>query len=240
MPEASYLYEDLKSHNTVTFSEESFLKLKGIMYEHFIQKGSRVFLEGDPADKIYYLKSGAVRLKKVTNDGKDLSLYYYREGDLFGEFDQTSNKVCTFSAETTTDCTIGVIQQQDLEILMWQHGDLALDFMKWMGYMQRFTQLKLRDLMFYGKNGALASTLIRMSNTYGIQNGNTIHIVERFTNSEIASIIGATRETVNRMLAQLKKSKIISYDDGTITILDLEALKKICHCEECPAHICRL
>lgn len=238
--DTSFLYESQKSHNTVTFSSENFLKLKGIMYEHYVPKGSCVFWEGDPADKLYYLQSGAVRLKKMTDDGKDLALYYFREDDLFGEFDQTSNGLCTFSAEAISDCTIGIIQQQDLEVLLWQHGDLALDFMKWMGYMQRFTQLKLRDLMFYGKTGALASTLIRISNTYGKRHGNTIHIIERFTNTELASLIGATRETVNRMLGQMKKSKLISYEDGKIIILDLDSLKEICHCEECPAHICRL
>ncbi|MFP3490515.1 helix-turn-helix domain-containing protein, partial [Staphylococcus sp. SIMBA_130] len=82
-------------------------------------------------------------------------------------------------------------------------------------------------------HGALASTLIRIANTYGIEEGDTIRMTTKFTNTEIADLIGATRETVNRMLNQLKKDHIIAYENGTIMIKDLEQLKAICHCEGC-------
>jgi CRP/FNR family transcriptional regulator, cyclic AMP receptor protein len=227
-------------HNTLSFSKESFQKLELIMYKQKFEKESYLYWEGDTADKLYYLVSGTVRLTKMTDDGKDLSLYYFQPGDLFGEMDRSKDQVCTFSAEALTECEVGVIQRQDLESLLWQNGDVAIEFISWMGHMQKFTQLKLRDLMFFGKNGALASTLIRMTNTFGEKDGDKIVIKKRFTNIEIASLIGSTRETVNRMLSQLKKDKAIDYKNGYVTILNLEYLKEICHCEGCPASICRL
>lgn len=226
--------------NTISFTDESLAHLKSIMYEHHIPKGTNIFWEGDRADKLYYLKEGSVKLLKSADDGKDLVLYYFREGDFFGETESFSNEVCGFTAEALSDCTIGIIQQGDLEVLLWQHGDLAIEFMKWMGFMHRFTQLKLRDLLFYGKSGALASTLVRMANSYGFEKDGAIHFTVSFTNYDLADLIGATRETVNRMLNHMKKEHIIDYKNGSIVIRDLEYIKSICHCEGCPKEVCRL
>ncbi|WLR41759.1 Crp/Fnr family transcriptional regulator [Bacillus carboniphilus] len=228
------------TRNTTLLSTSTLEKLGDYMYEHEFKQGSNIYWEGDEADKIYFVKKGTVNLTKMTDDGKDLTFYVFRVGDLFGEFDHTEEKLTSFNAIAAEDCEIGVIQQQDLEVLIWQNGDVAVEFMKWMGYMQRFTQLKLRDLMFYGKNGALASTLIRIGNTYGEKKDNKVFIKKKFTNLELANLIGATRETVNRMLKTLKEDGLIEVNTGKITILDLEELKKICHCEGCPIEICRI
>ncbi len=227
-------------YNTQTFSEENFTKLKELMYERIVPRGEMIYWEGEDCNHLYYLKSGAVKLTKSSDEGKDLVLYHFQAGDLFGELEDDSHAINSFSAEAMTDCSLGVIQQKDLETILWQNGDLAIDFMKWMGYMQRFTQTKLRDLMFFGKHGALASTLIRIANTYGITEGKTIRFTTKFTNTELADLIGATRETVNRMLNQFKKDKVISYEGGAIMIQDMDRLKAICHCEGCPKNICRL
>lgn len=227
-------------YNTQSFSKNNFIKLEELMYEQQVKRGETIYWEGNESNHIYYLKSGAVKLTKSSDEGKDLVLYHFQAGDLFGELHDDSHPQNSFSAEAMTDCSLGIIQQKDLETILWQNGDLAIEFMKWMGYMQRFTQTKLRDLMFFGKHGALASTLIRIANTYGVEEGSSIRMTTKFTNTELADLIGATRETVNRMLNQLKKDKIIAYDGGAILIEDLDKLKAICHCEGCPKSICRL
>ena len=133
-----------------------------------------------------------------------------------------------------------MIQKSDLEVLLWQHGDLAVEFMKWMGLMHRLTQTKFHDLLMYGKPGALCSTLIRMSNSYGIPGEDGMFISLKLTNSELSDYIGCTRESVNRMLSDLKKSRAIKIVDGYITITNLEYLRDICKCERCPKEICRI
>jgi CRP/FNR family transcriptional regulator len=124
--------------------------------------------------------------------------------------------------------------------LLLQHGDLAVEFMKWIGLMNRLTQSKLRDLMLSGKLGILCSLLIRLGNTYGIEQGGRILISNKLTNSELADMIGTTRESVNRILGDLKKAGVISYEDGHIVIQDLDYLRDTCQCENCPKEICRV
>ncbi|WP_456276182.1 Crp/Fnr family transcriptional regulator [Bacillus sp. AK128] len=226
--------------NTQIFSVENFNKIEDIMYDYKVSTGSNLFWEGDPSDKLYYVKKGIVKLTKMTDDGKDLSFYYFGQGDMFGEFDTFIKSTCSFSAVAVNDCEIGVIQQSDLEVLLWRDGSFPVEFTRWMGFMQRLIHVKLRDILFFGKNGALASTLIRMSNTFGEMEGKTIKITEKFTNTDIGCLIGATRETVNRMISQLRKEEIIDVDNGYLVIYDLDYLKSICHCEGCPKEICRL
>lgn len=228
--------------NTESFSPESLSKLLHITYEYTAPAGTHLYWEGDTADKLFYIKNGRVKITKATDDGKQLILYMFQSGDMFGQIDSFHTSTHTFNAEVIEESVIGIIQQKDLEILLWQHGDLAIEFMKWMGQMHRNTQTKFRDLMMFGKPGALCSVLIRLSNTYGKPYGNKddILITTRLTNTELAEMIGATRESVNRMLSDLKKQNVIDYHDNLIIIKDLTYLRDLCHCENCPGNICRI
>jgi CRP-like cAMP-binding protein len=79
-----------------------------------------------------------------------------------------------------------------------------------------------------------------LCHTYGKQQGEDILITKKFTNSELADMIGATRESVNRMLADLKKGGIVSNQQQHLVIKKLDHLKSICQCENCPKDMCRI
>jgi CRP/FNR family transcriptional regulator len=210
------------------------------MYETKFSEGTHLYWEGDPSDKFYFVKQGSVKITKSNDEGKLFILYMHLDGDLFGQIDGLQGSVHSNNAEVMENSVIGVIQNKDLEVLMWQHGSLAVEFMKWMGMMHRLTQTKLRDLMMFGKPGALCSLLIRLSNTYGNPRGNDILITKKLTNTDLADMIGATRESVNRMLGDLKKDDVIEQESGYLIIKNIEALREICQCENCPSNICRI
>ncbi|SDH45762.1 Crp/Fnr family transcriptional regulator [Alteribacillus bidgolensis] len=226
--------------NTSSFTEENFEKIKEIMYTHTLNTGSFLFMEDDAANKLFYVKKGVVKLTKTTADGKEYIFGLYGEGDLIGDISGFDTLSYTYNAFILKDSEIGFIQQKDLEVLLWQHGSLAIEFMKWTTLMGQITKSKMRDLTFYGKAGALASTLIRLSNSYGIKRANTITITRKMKNGELGEYIGSTRESVNRMLSDLKKKAVISQHQGYIVIHDLQYLKSVCHCEECPLAVCRM
>ncbi|QGQ98715.1 Crp/Fnr family transcriptional regulator [Paenibacillus psychroresistens] len=225
------------------FGEENFARLQSIMYPKQIARGAFLFWEGDLADKLYYLRSGQIHLTKSTAEGKDLILSILQKGDLIGEIDGSEETLHSFSAIAIEAADIGVIHKKDLDILLYRHGDFAIQFIKWMGLTHRTTQSKFRDLLLFGKPGALASTLIRMSNTYGEKLLDGIHLKLKLTNTEMADLIGTTREGVNRILNTLKDEGTISLVKGNIVIHRLEDLRKMCNCPTsppCPTAICRL
>src|SRR5688572_14881712 len=102
--------------NTEQFSHESFTILEGIMYPNTVEQGSFLFWEGDLADKLFYIKQGQVKITKSTEDGKDLTLHVYQEGDLFGDISIFGEMKYSVNAEVTQNSVIGYIQQTDLEI----------------------------------------------------------------------------------------------------------------------------
>jgi CRP/FNR family transcriptional regulator len=222
------------------FTPDNLEKLKGIMYTKTVKAESYLFWDGDPADYLYYVKKGRVKLTKTTNSGNKITLYTHYTGDMFGQINAFQQATQTFNAEVLEDSEFGIIQQKDLEILLWQHGDLAIEFMKWMGMTHRMTQTKFRDLLLYGKSGALCSLLIRLSNSYGVPCGDGIKLNKAITNSEMAEMIGATRESVNRMLSDMRKEEAIVIHNGTILIKDMNYLRNICKCESCPKELCRV
>ncbi|RJE86951.1 Crp/Fnr family transcriptional regulator [Paenibacillus sp. 1011MAR3C5] len=221
-------------------SQESFEKLQGIMYVRHFEKGSCLFWEGDAANHLYYIMDGRVRTTKSADNGRTLTLYLHQQGDLIGQMDPFQDSVHNFSAEVTEDVQVGVIQRKDLEVLLWQNSDLAIEFMKWMGLMHRLTQTKFRDLIMFGKTGALCSLLIRLSNSYGKEIEDGIIIDLKINNTELADMIGATRESVNRMLSELKKDNVIYNQHGHMVIKDIAYLREVCHCENCPKEVCRM
>lgn len=225
------------------FSEEQFERLAELMYPKRAEAGSHLFWEGELAGKLFYIRSGKVKLRKSTEDGKDFILSILQPGDMICVPEDGMRAVYSFSAEVIEDADIGIIQWRDLEILLYRHGDFAVRFMNWMALMNRITESKFRDLLLYGKPGALASTLIRMANSYGIVSPEGIHIRLKLTNTELAEFIGTTRESVNRMLNALKEEGTIDIRKGTIVILQLEALRAMCHCPACPTcpkEVCRI
>ncbi|GIO65386.1 Crp/Fnr family transcriptional regulator [Paenibacillus sp. FSL M7-1455] len=226
--------------NASCFSEQNLDRLMAVMHDRTVPEGSHLFWEGDSSDKLYYVKSGRVQLTKSTDEGKELILYMYQAGDIVGHADPFFSHKQTYTAEVMEESVVGVIDHKDLESLICQHCDFALDFMKWMGIHHRLTQTKFRDLMMYGKPGALCSTLIRLSNTYGEERGDGILINKKITHTDLSNMIGSTRESVNRLLGDLRKKNAIEYENGLIVIKDLEMLQDICHCELCPKEICRI
>jgi len=228
---------------STVFTDEQLDSLASVMHVKKYSAGTHLFWEGDDANAVYWILKGRVKIRKSTNEGKDLLLSILQPDDMIADIDawDTSHR---YTAETIDDVEVGVIPRLQLEMLMVKYGDFAYRFAMWMSLLQRKTETKLRDLLMGGKNGALASTLIRLCNSFGQKNDGTIRIDIKLTNNELAELVGTTREGVNRLLSAMKKDGIITSDSvGCITVVDLESLKDMAGCPlcpTCPKEICRL
>ncbi len=206
-----------------------------------VEKGDFLYQEGSIANELFLVQSGIVQISKIIPDGRELTLRLCSAGDLIGELNLFySSPKYLLSAKVIEEGKVAVIIKSQLEEKLAKNTDLALEYMKWMSQQFRKTQAKFRDLVLHGKKGALYSTLIRLSNSYGKKTTAGIMIDLSLTNQELANFCGTSREVVNRMLSDLRKSEIISIDKGIITIHDLEYLKAEIDCENCPIDICKV
>lgn len=216
--------------------------LESISVKKHIYTGHVLFRDGEPADFLFLVDSGLLKVSKITSDGKELTLQIIGKGDLAGAgglFEK--DPVYQTTGTMTESGDVWVIPRTGLEKILVGNGEFCGEFLRWLGQMNRFMESRFRDLLLHGKTGALYSTLIRMSNSYGKEHPNGILIDLPMTNRELAQFIGLTRESVNRMLSELKKLDIIDLlPHGYIVIKDLHYLKKAICCDDCSPDICHM
>lgn len=207
-----------------------------------VEKDSKIFLEGKRAEEIFYIESGAIQISQETESGKELTMRICGPASIIGE----SSLFCHLTYNSTTakvlvPSTLLVLSRRSLEQLLIEQPMMMVEYLKWLQIENFKHQSRLRDLVVNGKKGALFSTLIRLTNTYGkpLDDG-AIVIDFPFTNFEIANLCGTSREMINRMLNDLKKHHILSFDKGYITIHDIKFLKDEITCENCPLQVCRI
>ncbi|MFC0046084.1 Crp/Fnr family transcriptional regulator [Metabacillus iocasae] len=205
------------------------------------KKGSYLFQEGTDATVLYFIKSGKVQLSKLTPDGRELTFQISSTSDLIGEvtlFCGTTKHM--LQAKALEDSEVIIVEKHILEQKLAAEPELSIEYMKWMGRRIQRLQTKFRDLILHGKKGALYSTLIRMTNSFGIMRENGIALNIHLTNQELANLCGTSREVINRMLSDLRKREVLSIDKGQITIHDLNYLKVEMNCENCPTYLCKI
>lgn len=230
----SYTIDSLPVNITKVFKENgSIVK---------ILKGSHLFIEGEPVKDIFYVVSGKVILSKETVSGKELTLRICGSNDCIGEgiiFSKTG--FYPLSAKALESSTCITLDRNLFEMYLSQEPTVLIECIKWLQLQNLKSQTKMRDLLLYGKKGALYSTIIRLTNTYGVvQDTGDIVIDYPLTNSDLANLCATSREVINRMLHDLKNQKIISFEKSIITVHDLNFLKHECECESCPLSVCRI
>jgi CRP-like cAMP-binding protein len=205
------------------------------------QRGTFLFQEGMEAEELYIVMSGKIQISKITSDGRELSLRICGQNDICGELTLfTDSPKYLLSAKVLEEGEIIAIKKEVIESEIFQNPTLAYEFMKWMSDHFRKTQTKFRDLVLNGKKGALFSTLIRMTNSYGIEKKDGILIDLPLTNQDLANFCGTSRESTNRILNDLKRDEIISIKKGKITVHNLKFLKEEIGCENCSAVYCNI
>lgn len=225
-----------------TISDELQSLMKSISVINEINHGTHLFQEGMEAHAIYIIKSGLIQVSKLTADGKEIILRICKAGDIVGELTLFSdNPKYMLSAKVLRSGEVYVVNKDLLEMSLKTNGEFAFEFMKQSSNHMRKFQSKITDLLANGKKGALYSTLIRLSNSYGVVKEDGILINLILTNQEMAKIIAGSRESVNRMLAELRKLDVISIDTkGKILIKDIEYLREFIGCENCPIDVCNI
>lgn len=206
------------------------------------EKNTLIPLADELADHIAYISQGHVQLTQQTLGGKELTVRICSEASLIGDVTLFSTTALTpFSATALTTVVLYVLPKAMMEKHVAAQPHTMIEYMQWLQIENLKHQSLLRDLVLHGKKGALFSTLIRLANTYGVLLANdAVYIDLALTNTELANLCGTSREMINRMLNDLKKHNIISFDKGYITVHQLDQLKHAIDCENCPISVCRI
>jgi len=200
-------------------------ELEKSILERNYQKGRFIFMECEPGEAVFFVKSGRVKVTKQTEDGREHILHFINPGEVFAEVILFDDGTYPATAEVIEDCTVGFIKNADMEKIIGQHPDIALGLLRIMARRLRIAQNQLIELALMDTTRRAASMLIYLSGEQGTQTDRGIVINISLTNQDLASLIGTTRETANRILNDFKRQKAIDVNKGQVTILDKYKLR---------------
>lgn len=189
-------------------------------------QGDIIFREGDPGQVLYLVQSGQVRIYVNGLDGSETSVILFgRPGDMFGELaviDGLPRSATAVALDKTVLCTIS---RESFRQHMQRFPQLALNFMKELTHRVRYNTRQMDSLASLPVSQRLARKLLELAQDYGrIEAGNVI-IDMTLTQANLASLIGATRESTNKCLGDFRERQLIWFEHGCITVLDAAALR---------------
>jgi CRP/FNR family transcriptional regulator len=189
-------------------------------------KGRIIFMEGEPGEAFFYVKSGLIKITKLSRDGREHILHILNEGDIFAEVTLFNKTVYPATAEVLEEAEIGIIKNEDLEKVIKENPELSLQLIRYLNKRLVEAHMKIRNLALYDTYARTAQALVKFAEDFGRKSSKGIELDLNISRQELANIVGTTRETVIRVLTNFKKEHSIDIDKNTITIIDLEKVKE--------------
>lgn len=185
-----------------------------------------IFREGDPGQSLYLIKSGQVRIFVNGLDGHQTSVILFgRPGEIFGELAIIDGLPRSATAVALDNTTLYTMNRATFRQHMMHHPQLALNFMRELSMRVRYNTKQMDSFASLGISQRLARKLMELAKKYGIAEATGVRINITLTQSDLASLIGATRESINKSLKTFRNQQWIDYQQGQIIILDPAALK---------------
>lgn len=185
------------------------------------RRGKVFYTPGETGEVLFVLKRGRVNLFRISADGKKLVLTGVGPGTVFGEMSLVGQGMHGTFAEAAEDCTLCVMSRADVEHLLVAKPQVALRFLELLAGRVSDLETRLETVAFKSVPARLASEILRLAEASG--NGR----VEGVSHQELADTVGSYRETVTRILNELRRDGLIELDRLSIAIKDPEGLRDV-------------
>ncbi|MBA3744037.1 Crp/Fnr family transcriptional regulator [Sporichthya sp.] len=206
--------------------DEAAEALKRSMAEVNLGRGQVLFREGDSGDKLYVVADGKVKLGRTSPDGRENLLAILGPGEMFGELSLFDPGPRTATATAVTDVQIYALGHADLTGWVSGRPEVALSLLKQISSRLRRTNEVIGDLVFSDVPGRVAKALLDLSSRFGVESEEGVHVGHDLTQEELAQLVGASRETVNKALADFAGRGWIRLEARAVVLLDLERLAR--------------
>ncbi len=189
------------------------------IFERAVDRGEMILLEDEPADALYFVFSGAVKVFKTSPDGKEQILYIIRPGESLNDVSSFDGGPSPVGAQAMGPVSLYVIRNSDLEVILRDHPQVTLNVTKVLSERIRHLMSLIEDLSFRHVIGRVAKILLEYAGD-GTGSG------PRLTQQDMAAMAGTAREMVGRSLKVLEDEGMIRLDRHRILISNKEALEQ--------------
>lgn len=192
------------------------------------RKGNILYFQGDHARSVYLIRSGLIKLSRITPEGRELTFCIFKENDLFGVASLFLGSPRDTAAEAVTDTVLYQIYRNDFIQICNSFPSLAMEVSsiicgRLIKLEEKFQIAVSRDV-----SSRIARVLLDLAEAFGVTSEEGLAIDLSLTHLEIASLIGSTRETTCVTLNKFRRNGWISSENKRINLLDIRALKSLC------------
>jgi CRP-like cAMP-binding protein len=191
-----------------------------------ISKGGILFKEGDEGEHVYVIVDGKLKLGTSSGDGRENLLSILGPGEMFGELSLFDPGPRTSTATAVTDAKLLSLSHEKL--IPWLKGnpEVSLHLLARLAQRLRRTNEAVGDLVFSDVPGRVAKALMDLGSRFGKQTDDGLFVHHDLTQEELAQLVGASRETVNKALADFAGRGWLKLDGRAVLITDVERLEK--------------
>jgi CRP-like cAMP-binding protein len=191
-----------------------------------IPKGTILFAEGDGGDQLYVIAEGKLKLGTSSGDGRENLLSILGPGEMFGELSLFDPGPRTSTATAVTDAKLLSLGQEKLLPWLVENPKVSLQLLARLAQRLRRTNEAVGDLVFSDVPGRVAKALIDLGERFGKKTDEGLYVHHDLTQEELAQLVGASRETVNKALADFAGRNWLKLDGRAVLITDFERLSK--------------
>jgi CRP/FNR family transcriptional regulator, cyclic AMP receptor protein len=192
--------------------------VRAVATEKTYPKNAVVLTEGEMGDSLYMIQSGKVKVFIGDEDGREITLKMLGSGDFFGEMSMIDKQPRSASVTTVEASTFLVLTHAAFEKCVEQSPRIANMVMRILAQRVREADRKIGTLALMDVYGRVASTLLELS----VYSNGKLMVGERLSQQDLANMVGASREMVNRILKDLSDRGFISIESKSITIINRE------------------
>src|SRR6201992_4312788 len=206
--------------------EDGTRELRQTMSQLRMHRGERLFDEGDGGDSLYVVRDGKMKLTRAAADGRENLLSVIGPGEMFGELALCDPRPRTSSASAVTDAALASLKHEALMPWLRDRPEVSLHMLRALAQRLRRAHDGTAALVFTDVPGRVAKNLLDLAERFGNQESDGLHVHHDLTQEELAQLVGASRETVNKALADFAARGWLQISARSVLILDQERLRK--------------
>src|SRR5882762_9396799 len=182
------------------------------------RSGEVIFHRDDPGQILYIIKEGKVKICLISPDGQEISLVVFGKGEYFGELALLDGLPRSADAIALEKVECYSLQRSDFQKAIMKNPKIAIQVLEVLSKRIRSTDAMVEDLIFLDVYGRVAKKLLELADSHGTKVENGTRIEVRLTQQELASMVGASRESVNKVMGYFTDKGFISTDKHRITL----------------------
>ncbi|HZO99030.1 MAG TPA: Crp/Fnr family transcriptional regulator [Terriglobia bacterium] len=215
--------------------EDCFCNLSPAVLKHFSQISHQttyppeatLFVEGQSPRGVYLLCSGKVKLSTSSRDGKVLILKMAGPGDMLGLSAVIAGCEYELTAETAVPCQVNFVPREPFLDILERYGEAGLRSAQALSREFQSAYRDIHDLILARSSAGKLAKLLLSWTPSSDRNSKEIRVTSGLTHEEMAQMIGASRETVTRLLSDLRKKQLIRLEGSTLVIRNRNALEEL-------------